>query len=109
LAQRLAAFPDFASLRSTIEAFHTSLESARNTQQGTESEISEASVEAEAARVALAIGMYANVGRLMEKHAANPGRLGDYFEIALLRSSGSSGTDSDDEPPLDPPIDEPTA
>ncbi|MEZ6114120.1 MAG: hypothetical protein R3C99_24380 [Pirellulaceae bacterium] len=105
LAQRLAAFPDFASLQSTVEAFHASLESARNTQQGTEAEISAASDAAEAARVALAVAMYANVGRLMEKHAADPDRLGDYFEVALLRTSGSGGGDSDDDPPTDPPTD----
>ena len=108
LAQRLAAFPDFASLQSTVEAFHASLESARNTQQGSEAEISAASDAAESARVALAVAMFANVGRLMEKHAADPDRLGDYFEVALLRTSGSGGTDSDDDPPLDPPTDPPT-
>ena len=90
LAQRLAPFAGLSALKTTVEAFHTSLEAARNTQQGTEGEISSASDAAEAARVALAIGLYANLGRLMEKHAANPDLLGGYFEVALLRGSSPS-------------------
>ena len=90
LAQRLAPFAGLSALKTTVEAFHASLQAARNTQQGTEGEISSASDAAEAARVALAIGLYANLGRLMEKHAANPDELGGYFEVALLRASSPS-------------------
>ena len=87
LAQRLAPFAALSALKTTVEAFHASLEAARNTQQGTEGEIGSASDAAEDARVALAIGLYADLGRLMEKHAADPDELGGYFEVALLRAS----------------------
>ena len=90
LASRLAPFSEFAALKTTVEAFHASLQAARDTQQGTEGEIETASGQAEAARVALAVGLYANVGRLMEKHADDPDRLGDYFEVALLRAGSPS-------------------
>ncbi len=85
LAQRLAAFPEFATLKSSVETFHASLSSARDTQQGTEGEIKSASDAAEAARVELAIGLFANVGALMVKHAREPWRLEEYFERSLLR------------------------
>jgi len=90
LGQRLAAFPAFASLKTTVDAFHASLNAARTTQQGTEGQIGAASDAAEDARVALAVGLYANLGRLMEKHAADTDELGGYFEIALLRGAAPS-------------------
>ena len=90
LGQRLAAFPAFAALKTTVDAFHATLVAARNTQQGTEGQIAAASDAAEDARVALAVGLYANLGRLMEKHAADPNELGGYFEVALLRGAAPS-------------------
>jgi hypothetical protein len=71
LAQRLAPFAQFAALKTTVETFHASLQAARNTQQGSEGEFASASEAAEDARVALAVGLYANLGRLMGKHAAD--------------------------------------
>lgn len=88
LAMRLAAFAEFATLQSSVEMFYASLDSARDTQQGSEGEIKSASDAAELARVALAIGLFANVGTLMAKHAAEPWRLEEYFELQLLRTSG---------------------
>lgn len=99
LGQRLAAFPEFATLQTSVETFHASLDSARDTQQGSEGEIKTASDAAEAARVALAIGLFANVGKLMEKHAADPGRLEEYFELQLLRTSGGGSSTPPDAPP----------
>ena len=90
LGQRLVAFPAFAALKTTVEAFHATLVAARNTQQGTEGQITAASEAAENARVALAVGLYGNLGRLMEKHAADPNLLGGYFEVALLRGATPS-------------------
>ncbi len=89
LAGVLGNFPEFAGLKASVETFHATLKAARDTQQGSEGEIKEASDAAEAARVALAIGLYANLGNLMAKHAANPLRLAEYFEISLLRTSNS--------------------
>ena len=93
LGVALGAFPALAALKTTVETFHASLQSARNTQQGTEGQIATASAAADDARIVLAIAMFANVGRLMEKHAADPSRLGDYFEVSLLQSDGGSGGD----------------
>lgn len=103
LGVALAAFPEFATLQTTVETFHASLQAARNTQQGTEGQIASASAAAEAARVSMAVALFANVGRLMEKHADDPSRLGDYYEVSLLRSSSSSNGDGDD------PVPEPLA
>ena len=36
------------------------------------------------------VGGNADLGRLMEKHAANPDELAGYFEVALLRASSPS-------------------
>jgi hypothetical protein len=91
LGVALAPFPAFTALKTTVETFHTSLQSARNTQQGTEGQIATASAAADDARVALAIALFANVGRLMEKHADDPSRLGDYYEISLLQAGGGTG------------------
>lgn len=92
LGQRLAAFPEFATLQSSVETFRASLAAARDTQQGSESEIKAASDAVESARVALAIGLFANVGTLMAKHAAEPWRLEEYFELKLLRTSGGGSS-----------------
>ncbi len=89
LAGVLGNFPEFASLKTSVQTFHATLKAARDTQQGSEGQINEASDAAEAARVALAIGLYANLGNLMAKHAADPLRLAEYFQISLLRSAGS--------------------
>ncbi len=98
LAQRLAAFPAFATLQTSVETFYASLNSARDTQQGTEGEIKSASDAAEMARIALANGLYANVGTLMAKHMDEPWKLEEYFELALLRKSG--GGSSTPPPPV---------
>lgn len=90
MVQRLAPFAQFSALKTSVEAFHATLQAARNTQQGTEGEMGAASKAAEGARQALVIGLYANVGRLMEKHAANPDELFGYFEVGLLRGSTPS-------------------
>src|SRR3990172_370486 len=90
LGQRLPAVPAVASLEKTGDAFHASLNAARTTQQGTEGQIGDASNAAEQARVALGVGLYANLGRLMEKHAAGTDELGEYFEVALLRGTAPS-------------------
>lgn len=91
LAGVLANFPEFAELKTSVETFHATLLAARNTQQGSEGQIKDASDDAEAARVAMAIGLYANLGNLMAKHAAEPHRLAEYFDVPALRtSSGGS-------------------
>ena len=90
LGQALAAFPQFAALRTSVETFHTTLKTARDAQQGTEGEIATASANCEAARVALATGLYANLGRLMEKHAADPIHVADFFELSLFRETGGT-------------------
>lgn len=102
LAGVLGNFPEFATLKTSVETFHASLQAARNTQQGSEGQIDDASGAAEAARVALAIGLYANLGQLMAKHAAEPQRLDEYFEISLLRTSGGGSAIPPDQQPGDP-------
>lgn len=85
LAEALAPYAQFAALRTSVQTFHTTLKTARDEQQGTEGEIATASQNCEDARVALAIGLYANLGRLMEKFAAEPLRVADFFDPSLLR------------------------
>lgn len=103
LAGVLANFPEFATLKASVETFHATLQAARNTQQGSEGQIKDASDAAEAARVALAIGLYANLGQLMAKHAAAPTRLNEYFEVSLLRTSGG-GSGVPPGQPVEPPV-----
>jgi len=72
-----------------VKAFHKSLKAARDGQKGREGERDMASNDAEAARVALAAALFANVGRLMEKHSEEPHRIEDYFDLSLIRQTGS--------------------
>lgn len=103
LATRLAAFPEFASLKTSVETFYASLKSARDTQQGSEGQIKSASDAAEVSRVELAIELYGSLGLLMHKHRKQPQRLTDYFEVPLLRQGGGGSA----LPPADTGGDEP--
>lgn len=88
LAIGLEAFAELSTLQETVDSFHQMMESARNTQQGSEGDIATASEAVDVARQALAIVLYRNLGLLMDKHGGDPLQLETYYELALLRTSG---------------------
>jgi len=90
LGERLGKFAQFAAVQAAVTAFHASLKTARDNQKGRQGERDTASTDAEQARVALAAAMYANVGRLMEKHSSEPHRIEDYFDLSLIRQTPAS-------------------
>lgn len=90
LGERLGKFAQLASVQTAVTTFHASLKAARDTQKGQEGARDTASNDAETARVALAAVLYANVGRLMEKHSAEPHRIEDYFDLSLIRQTSAA-------------------
>ncbi len=87
LGERLGKFSQLSVLKKTVKDFHTKLKTARDTQKGEEGGRDSASNDAETARVELAAALFANVGRLMEKHSKESYRIEDYYDLALIRQT----------------------
>ena len=100
LGERLGKFAQLATVQTAVTTFHASLKAARDTQKGQEGARGTASNDAETAREALAAVLYANVGRLMEKHSTEPHRIEDYFDLSLIRQTSAAPTAPVPAPPV---------
>lgn len=89
LATNLGKYPELAQVKDEVFTFFTDLQNARMTQQKEEGGVDTLSDELKTAHRALAQGMYANLGLLMDKHADNPGNIEAYFDLSLLRQHHS--------------------
>ena len=78
-----------ATLATTVGTFHTEVKTLREGQQGAEGAVDAASTALEAQRVASANLMFQNLGRLMEKFFALPGRIEDYFDMNYIRDGAT--------------------
>lgn len=97
LAERMDGFPDLVDVKAEVETFHTELKDLRDLQQGKEQLVGQASTDLETARLNLAIRMYANLGSLMNKFAAAPENIANYWEVQLLQRGNSSSNDGETE------------
>ena len=105
LQTRLAPFTganaSLATLSATVGTFHAETKALRDAQQQQEAAVDAASTALEGQRVAGANLMYQNLGRLMEKFFALPGKIEDYFDMSYIRDGAAV-------PPEDPPAPVPT-
>ena len=88
LSDAVGNYPSLAELKTDIDTFNTQLKTAYDLQKGNITLTKSKSEVVEAARVAMCIGQYANLGALMQEHAANPEYLLKYFDQSVL-SNGS--------------------
>ncbi len=75
-----------ATLRTEVLDFEASLNTTLQAQKGNLSATKTESEAVEAARLAVCIAMYGNMGALMQKYAAMPESIDQYFDLAAIRS-----------------------
>lgn len=75
-----------ATTKTDIDAFYTLLSTALGQQKGGITSTKTLSDTVEAARVAMCIGQFANLGALIQKYAATPENIGQYFDLTAIRS-----------------------
>lgn len=90
LGTRLADYPALAATKTNVDAFYTTLKSARDTQQLQEQLIAQSSSELELMRLAVARIMYGNVGVLMNKYRETPEFVSNFWEVSLMQSGRTS-------------------
>jgi hypothetical protein len=95
LGQTLIDYPALAGLTGSVNAFHTLLKNARDLQQAKEQLADQPSTDLEAARVAIAIMQYRNLGSLMDKFGAAPDNILNYFEVSLLQRGSAAGGETE--------------
>lgn len=88
LGLRLAAYPALAATKTAVDAFATSFETARNSQQQKEDLVKQKSDLLEIARVATAKMMYGNLGVLMDKFQDDPIQIERFFDLEAIRNTG---------------------
>jgi hypothetical protein len=88
LGLRLAAYPALAAVKTSVDAFKTSIENARNDQQQKEDLVKQKSNLLEIARVATAKMMYGNLGVLMDKFRDDPKQIERFFDLEAIRNTG---------------------
>lgn len=89
LGEALDLYPALATLKTAVDAYHTTLKNARDGQQAKEQLKDQASTDLEAARKAIAWMMYRNLGSLMDKFGEATDNILNYFEVSLIQYHGS--------------------
>lgn len=93
LYEKLATFttqPSLVTLSVTVSNFYNTIEEARFTQSTNEVGISSRSSTLEAARLACAVGMYGNLGRIMFIFRATPVDIEQFWDMSLLRNTSDN-------------------
>lgn len=93
LYERLGTYttePVLVTLSATVQSFYNVISAARNAQQGNEISVSDYSASLEAQRVLCSKQMYGTLGKLMYKYLDNPVLIEEYWDMSLLRDSGSN-------------------
>ena len=76
-----------ADVKTDVDKFYTRLDTALNTQKGSISASKGVITDLESARVAMCIGMFANLGAITQKFAATPKNIGMYFDLKTIRKA----------------------
>lgn len=87
-----AALP--AGLLSDVLGFHAGVLALRNEQQGQQGAVAALSTALETARKNVATLMYGNLGVLMDLHRENPSAIEDFWDLSLIRTTGSDEDES---------------
>ncbi|MBI2722816.1 MAG: hypothetical protein HYX39_11640 [Bacteroidetes bacterium] len=102
LAKRLSLDnnPTVQAYASTVQSFYNLLITARESQQNNEGLLGQLSDIREEQRVLLADELYGVLGGLMQKFKADPAQITRFFDLSLIRESGSTDESlPDDAPP----------
>ncbi|MBK7149593.1 MAG: hypothetical protein IPH78_12445 [Bacteroidetes bacterium] len=83
------AQPSLVALSASVQAYYLTLSGARALQQSNEGTVATLRTNLKAAHLLMCQGMYKNLGLLMAKYYQNPETVADYFDLTLLRDTGS--------------------
>lgn len=86
LSQAIGADAALATVKTDVDAFYTLLSTALNQQKGSIASTKSKSDTLEAARVAMCIAQYSDLGALMQKYATTPENISQYFDLIAIRS-----------------------
>lgn len=101
LAKRLEGYPTLGAVMDDVNAFFTQINNSRLQQQQKEELVDKASDELEAQRIITAQMMYANTGRLIDKFSETPESIERFFELQVIRRTGSEEEEVEPIPPGD--------
>lgn len=86
-----------AAVKTSVDAFYTQLSDALSAQKGDIQGGGILGKQAEAARVAMCVGQYANLGALMQNYAETPDMVSSFFDM-IIRSGAQVLFTGDDKP-----------
>lgn len=86
LGDNLAAYAALAATKTDVDTFYASLLAGRADQQGKEEAVRVKSDLLETERADTGVGMYANLGALMNKFASDPAQIERFFDIPLIQN-----------------------
>ena len=86
LGDNLTTYPALAATKTDVDSFHTTLLNTRAEQQQKEETVRTTSDLLEVERVNTAVGMYANLGKLMAKFASTPEVIDRFFDLSLIQN-----------------------
>lgn len=89
-AKLLTLAPTLSATQALVESFYNAALSTRLTQQGEEGTLAQQSELREAQRLLVAQALYGVLGLLMHRYRATPESITSYFDLTLLRQSGSA-------------------
>jgi hypothetical protein len=85
LSDGIGADAALATVKTDVSAFFTELNTANTTQKGSISVTKTLSDDVDAARIAMCIAQYADLGAFIQKHAADTIPVEQYFDLAAMR------------------------
>lgn len=86
LSQAIGADETLATVKTDVDAFYAQLNTALTQQKGSLTSTKTQSDAVEAARMAMCIGQYADLGALIQHFAEMPEQIGQYFDLTAIRS-----------------------
>lgn len=87
LSQAIGADKALVTLKAEIDSTYTLLEAAYNNQKSSINTTKTKSNDFETARIAMSNAQFANYGALIQKYAATPESIAQYFDLSILHSS----------------------
>ena len=87
LSQSIGTDNALADVKTDVDEFYSLLDAAIGTQKGDISKSKSNIWDLESARVAMCIGMFANLGAITQKFAATPKEIGRFFDLETIRKN----------------------
>jgi hypothetical protein len=86
LTQNMGTDTKLAEVKTDIDTFYDQIDKALISQKGSLSSTKDKSSELETNRVAMSVGMYANLGTFIDKYAATPEKIEKFFDLETIRN-----------------------